>query len=689
MSTKRVTGQGRFADDLRPSGLLHVAVTRCPHPHARVLSIDASAARGLPGVVLVLGPEDAPEILRAHPRYVGDRVALVAAEDPELAARAADAMRIAYAEQPATLTHEEALRPGAPTVLEGATNLAAEVQSEAGDVDGAFASAERVLETTYRLARFPLGPLEPPVALTWLDEDRRLLVRSSTEAPHRVRGRLAECLHIPAARIHMETPLLGGGFGAKSDLLLEDLCALVTLRTGRPARLSLSRGQALALAPALPAETVTVRSALREGGLLALDLAVLLDAGAAGASEERLRSAVRNALAPYRLVHFRFHGRAVHTHRAPPAAVTGGGVAFAVESHLDEVAAALGLDPLELRLSLLRRAGEGEPGREATHEDVLHTVLSVGARAIGWSRRWKASAGPGPKRRGMGLALARRDGAGGPRAVAALQLGEDGSLSLVLGPTARDAGAESVLCRLAAQVVGARDEEVVPATGEAEFALAEAEGGTPALALSASGVEEAARRLRAAMIEVGARLLGVPTRELTTGSGAIRGPGGRALPFAEVGRECLRSGAPLVARASLEPADLPPASAAFFAEVETDTETGQMRVVRLVGALGCGPPAEAALVEARVQGEVLRALGHALGGSLPDPVLTAIDAPETQILFVPADAPITPFGNTSTGDLARRAVAAALANAVAQAGPRVRDVPLTPVALLAGIDALP
>src|SRR5262249_1642702 len=157
------------------------------------------------------------------------------------------------------------------------------------------------------LARLPLGPLEPPIALTWLDEDRRLIVRSSTEAPHRVRGRLAEILRIPAARIRMETPLVGGGFGAKSDLLLEDLCAMVGLPTGRPARLALSRAEGLAIAPSSPGEVVTVRSAVRAGALVALDIAALRDAGAGSASEERLRRAVRNALAPYRLAAFRFH----------------------------------------------------------------------------------------------------------------------------------------------------------------------------------------------------------------------------------------------------------------------------------------------------------------------------------------------------------------------------------------------
>jgi putative selenate reductase molybdopterin-binding subunit len=681
MSTKRLTGQGTFADDHRPAGLLHVGVVRSPHPHARVLSVDASAARGLPGVVLVLGPDDAPrEILGGLARYLGDRVAVVAAEDPELALRAAETLRVEYEALPAVLSVDEALAADSASGKGEGTNVAGEVRREEGAVDEAFREAERVFEGTYRVGRARLGPLEPHVVHTWLDEDQRLLVRSSTEAPHHVRVRLAERLHIPAARIRVETRMVGGGFGAKSDLRGEDLCALVTLRTARPARLALSRAEELAFAPALPAETVRLRSALRGGVVTALEIDLLVDAGVAAYPEERLLAAAADVLACYRLRDFRFRGTAVHTHNPPAAATAGRGLFFAFESHIDEIASASGTDPLELRLRQRRRV-EGAAGADAEWE-TLEAVLAAGAREIVWSRRWKATAAQGAKRRGLGLAVARRGGAPGPRAIAQLQLGDDGSFSLRLGPSARAVDASTVLAHIAAEALGAAPEEVVVATADTDFSPPEADAVTPALATTAAAVEDAARVLRAAMIPVGARLLGVPESELVVRRGTISGPGGRSLRFAEVGVESLRAGTPLLATASREPSELPPASAAFFVEVETDAGTGQVRVVRIVAAVGCGPVAEAGLVEARIQGETLRALGHTLAGSLPDPCPTAVDEPEVVVLFVPAEGRATPFGATHTGELATRALAAAVASALAQAGPRLRDVPMTPVAFL-------
>jgi putative selenate reductase molybdopterin-binding subunit len=683
MTTKHLTGQGTFADDHRPVGLLHVAVVRSPHPHARVVSVDSSAARGLPGVVLVIAPDDAPrDILGGHPRFLGARVAVVAAEDPELALRAAESLRVEYEPMPAPLTPEEALAPEAPSVRGASSNVAAELRREEGALDAAFAEAERVFEEQYAVTRARIGPLEPHVAHTWLDEDQRLLVRSSTEAPHRVRHRLAERLHIPAARIRVETRMVGGGFGAKSNLRGEDLCALVTLRTGRPARLALTRAEELAFAPALPAETVRVRSAVRGGAVAALDLDLVVDAGVASFPEERLESGLADLLAVYGLDTFRFHARAVHTHNPPSAAPAGRGLFFALESHFDEIASALGTDPLAFRTAPGRAARSPSSDAEAA---TLQGALAAGAREIAWSRRWKAAAASATKRRGLGLAVARRGGAPGARATAQIQLGEDGSFSLRLGPSARAVGAETRLAQIAAETLGAAPGEVVLA-GDTDFSPPEAEVGAPALATTASAVGDAARELRASIIAVGARLLGAPEAGLDARQGTVVVPGGASLRFAEVGAHSLRTGPPLLATASRDPAELPPAVAAFFVEVETDGETGQVRVLRIAAAVGCGPVAEAGLVESRVRGETLRALGHVLAGALPDPCLTAVDEPEVVVLFVPPEGPTTPFGATHTAELATRALAAAVANAVAQAGPRLRAIPLTPVAFLDGLE---
>jgi CO/xanthine dehydrogenase Mo-binding subunit len=417
-----------------------------------------------------------------------------------------------------------------------------------------------------------------------------------------------------------------------------------------------------------------VRSALRAGAIAAVEVELRLDAGAGGFAEDRLAAAVDDALAAWAVSDFRFHAQAVATHNPPSAAVAGRGLFFALESHLDEIAAALGSDPLELRLGSLR-------SRDAQTERV-EAVLSAGAREIGWNRRWKTAAGQGPKRRGLGMAAARRGSAVGPRATAQIQLGEDGSFSLRLGRAAR-AEAEGVLARIAAEALGVAAAEVVLASGDTDFTPPDAEAGAPTLATTVAAILEAAQGLRAAMIGVGARLLGSRESELVVDGGTIRGPGGRTLRFAEIGGESLRSGPPLVATASREATEHPPAAAAFFAEVETDLETGQIRVRRLVAAVGCGPVAEAGLVETRIRGEALRGVGHALAGSLPDPCPTAVDEPEVLTLFVPSDRPATPFGDTHTAELATRAVAAAVANAVAQAaGPRLAAIPLTPALFL-------
>ena len=235
MSVKRVTGHGAFAGDLRVPGLLHVRIVRSPHAHARVLGIDTSAARALPGVVAVFGPEDlpgraaapaSPPRLDATVRFVGDRVAVVAAEDPELALRAADAVRVEYEELTPVLDPEAALLLDSIAVHEtraAPRNLAARVLATLGDVERAFAEADRVFEETYRVPAAQAAPIEPHLVITWLDEDRRLVVRTSTESPFQVRRTLAERLDIPAARILVVQPQVGGGFGGKSDVVAEDL----------------------------------------------------------------------------------------------------------------------------------------------------------------------------------------------------------------------------------------------------------------------------------------------------------------------------------------------------------------------------------------------------------------------------------------------------------------------------------
>lgn len=714
MSVKRVTGHGAFAGDLRVPGVLHVRVVRSPHAHARIVRIDTSAARALPGVVAVLGQADLPggaapppwpPLFDATVRFVGDRVAVVAAEDPELALRAADAVRVEYEERTPVLDPEAALRPDAAAVHEAATeprNLAARVEAALGDVERALAEAERVFEATYRVPAAQASPMEPHLAITWLDEDRRLVVRTSTESPFRVRRTLAERLDIPAARILVVQPQVGGGFGGKSDVVAEDLCALVTLRTGRPARLAFSREEELTVAPARPAQTVRVRVGLHARRLTALDLRVLVDAGAyPSGSESLLRAAAREALSLYSIPEVRFIGEAAFTHRPPTAPLRGQGVLatlFALESHLDLIADALGEDPLELRLrhlatheQTLRVAERLHVPAPAGHFDAAE-AMAAGAREIGWSRRSTAAAGSGSRRRGVGMALVRH-AVVGERGAASLQLREDGSFNLFVGASAMGNGAEEAFAAAAAEALGVPVDRVVPAAGDTDSAPIDPGAAAPTLYLTGRAVQAAAARVRSQILEAGARHLGADAQELVAEGEQIRSGDGRAVAFAVLAEKAFGEGEPIAAAAFHAADEAAPAGAAFFAEVEADVETGEVRVLKLVTALEGGPRLDPRLAEAEVEGDALRSTGDALFEhmafaedgraafrSLRDyRIATAADAPEMRTLFVPLDAPASPFGARPLGDVAATGPALAIANAVAHAiGARVNELPLAP-----------
>jgi putative selenate reductase molybdopterin-binding subunit len=716
MSAKGVTGHGTFAGDVRIPGMLHVRVVPSPVAHARLLRIDASAARALPGVVAVFTHEDVSRgagapgervLLDDTARFVGDRVAVVAAEDAEVAVRAAEAVRVDYEALPALLDPEQALAADAPPVhaRPDPANLAARLAVEIGEVDHALAEAERVFEFTCRVPRAAAAPVERHLAITWLDEDRRLVVRTSTESPFRVRETLAARLArlgITAARILVVQPQVGGGFGGKSDAIAEDLCALVTLRTGRPARLALSREEELTIAPGRPAQRASVRVGIRDRHLTALDLRVLLDGGAYPPScEPLLRAVARAALAAYGVPALRFTGEAVFTHRPPTAALRGQVVLpalLALESQLDEIAEALDEDPVELRRRHLATAPQaarvamalGDPP-PADHFEGAEALLA-GAAEIGWSRRWRASALAGPRRRGMGVALVRHPVVS-ERGAASLRVREDGSFNLIVGASASGTRAEAGFAAEAARVLGVPAERVVPASGNTDSAPFDHGAPAPTLHLTGQAVLKAAGLVREQLLAAGALHLGAKVESLVAEGGSVRARDGRSVSYATLAADALASPSPIAATSFHASDHAPPAGGACFAEVEVDGETGEVRVLRLVAVLEGGPLVDPELADSQARGDALRSAGAALvervafapdGRALPRsfrdyPLATAVDAPPIEVLFVPASEPPTPFGTRPLGEVAAVAPAIAIANAVAHArGGRISDLPLVP-----------
>ena len=707
MSLRRATGQASFTGDLALPGTLHLAVRRSPLAHARVVRADTKAARALPGVAAVFAAGDGEGLFEGVVRFVGDRLALAAAEDPELARRAVDAVELELEPLAAVLDARSAALDDA--------SVATRAAAAEGDVDGALAAAQQVVEGEWSLPFTPAVPLEPPLAVTWLDEDRRLVVRTSAASPFRVRGVLAERLALPAARIRVVRPLVAGGSFGGAKLVVEDLCALVTLRTGRPARLSLSAEEEVTTTPGRPAQRVRVRLGVSGGEPVALDVRLLVDLGADGEGAfDFLRSCGRQALGIYRVPNARFEAVAVRTNRPPASTARGGdaGASFAVECAVDEAALLLGEDPAAFRRRHLRAPGEpgaaalaalGEPaGRDDARP--IAQLLHAGTRNGGGPRPVRLSSPDGPLERASGLGVARRAAGpeGGAGGSASLRLLDDGSFTLAAGLSTVGGSDEAVYAEAAAAILGVSPRRVVCAATDTDSAPFEP--GDAPLAYFGAGcaVEEAARLARERIRDAGAALLGVGAAEATLADGLVRDSRGREVSFAEIGAAALRAGQPVAVTAAPAPASTPPSLAAAFAEVEVDAETGIVRVSRLAAALAAGPFADERSPRAQVEGALADALEQALAGGLAFdaegrplfrsmrrwPLVAAADVPPLSVTFLPAGDPLSRFGAAALGEAAARAALAAIANAVARAtGGHVRELPLTPGRVLEAVSA--
>ena len=748
-SVKLATGRGTFVDDIALTGMLYARILRSPHAHARIVRIDAAKARAMPGVAAVLTHEDVPRVpyttagqgwpepspydavmLDRKVRFVGDRVAVVAAEDAELARRACDAIKVQYEVLPAVLDPEKAMAPGAPVIHDQSDasgikdptrNLAAEIVAEVGDVARGFAEAERVFEETYRVPYVQQSSIEPHITITWLDEDHRLMVRTSTQVPFHVRRIIAPLLGIPIRRIRVVKPRIGGGFGGKQEILIEDLCGMLTLRTGRPVRLEYTREEELTAARTRHPQIVTIKTGVKDGRFTAMEMRVLENTGAYGTHALTVMSVTGNrALSLYRCPNVRYEARAVYTNLAVAGAFRGYGCPqgfFALESHVDEIAQALGEDPLELRRRNHVQEGDEQPiaevlgeGKEG-HRQVIRScglpqAIQAGARAIGWSRRRKKlRPATGVIRRGLGMAIVMQASGipGVDMGGASIKMNEDGSFNLLVGATDIGTGADTMFCQIAAEALGVPMEKIIPYSSDTDMTPFDPGAyASSTTYISGRAVEKAARLVLQQITEVGGRMLDEKPDDLVLHAGKVCAKDGRFVTYEQV---CLSSlyqkdQFQIMATASHMSYDSPPPFAAVFAEVEVDTETGLVRVLKLVEAVDCGQVVNPQMAEGQVEGAAIQSVGYALYERMPFDakgrmqfrsfrdytIAAATDVPEIVTILVPTHEPTGPFGAKAIAEIPINGPAPAIANAVAQAtGVRIREIPLTPERVLAAL----
>jgi putative selenate reductase molybdopterin-binding subunit len=747
---KLVRGRPAYTDDWRPEGLAFGRILQSPHAHARIRRIDASAARQMPGVLCVLTHADVPRVahttagqswpepspydaflLDRKVRYCGDRVALVAAETRAIAAAALERIEVEYEVLPAVFEAEAALAPGAPVlhdeddatgILDASRNLVAQMQFHVGDTDAALAASAVRIAATYRTQPVHATSLETHVTVTWLDEDDRLVVRTSTQVPFHVRRHLALVLGMPESRIRVIKPRIGGGFGNKQEMTIEDACAALTLATRRPVEIEYSRAEEFVMSRTRHAMVLHVElGATRDGELLAADMRVVSDTGAYGTHGLTVTGASGYKTLPlYNARALRYHCDVAYTNHPPAGAMRGYGAPqgfFALESALDDLAVALGMDPLELRRKNVIQAGQVDRvsqalealGRGHTRRIQsygLQECIERGRDAIGWSRR-DTLPRHGTLRRGMGMALAMQSSgvAGIDWAAAAVKLNEDGSWNLTTGATDLGTGADTVLVQIAAETLGVTPERIVIYAADTDLTPYDVGAYASSITyVSGNAVLRAATAARDRVLETAARLLQAPATTLHCRQNRVESATGASIELAQVARHAMyREMTQIVGHASFCIPDSPPPFAASFAEIEVDTGTGRIRVLRFVSAVDCGTPIHPQQVEGQIEGAVSMGIGYALceelrydaAGRLLNPDLVdyklvfADDMPELTTIVVPSYEPTGPYGAKSVAEVPVNGPAPAIANAFLHAtGVRIPDLPLTPDRVLRALGVI-
>jgi CO/xanthine dehydrogenase Mo-binding subunit len=740
-SEPKVRGTTRFAADIPVNGLLHARLLLAHDAHALIKSIDTIAARELPGVVAVLTADDLPivatgtgrsknPLAREEIMYAGQPIAIAVAETEALAADAIELIDVELEHVEAVIDVEGAVLPGAArarlhTPDEGddgdlgdahASVAAAGVGDEEelsenvlgtarlvnGDVDAALAASAAVVRGRFHTPWVHQGYLEPQTATAWFDVDDELVVSTSTQAPFMTRDEVASLFGLPVDRVRVRCAPLGGGFGGKM-MIPEPLVVSAVLATRRPVRLAMTRSEDFAAANPAGAEVLEVEvGADREGNLTGIRTRIWCDRGSTDSMGVESIAAMLSA-GPYRWQAHHLTCYGVSTNRvtfgayraptAPPAA-------FAVESMIDELAARLGIDPLELRLrNVLVPGDKTVAGQEMKVFGARECLERLGGHPL-WSRR-----GSLPADEGIGLAIGWWPGGYEP-AAAACRLDSDGHITVITGVSDMT-GVQTTFAAIAAEAFGVSTDRVRVVNADTSSApYAGVSGGSKITYTVGRAVEMAARQTRERLLDVAAEELEIAPEDLEIVDGAVRPVGvpAKAMAIEDLAKKVLTFGSPYPPVEGQGLVSLPqvPQSAAHLSHVRVDRETGQVTVLGHVIAQDVGRALNPALVEGQMHGGTTQGLGWALleeiaydehgqpvAGSFVDyamPTAGGVPLIDTEIVEVPA--PEGPFGAKGVGEAPVVGVPGAVANAVAAAtgGVRMRQLPMTPERVWRAID---
>jgi CO/xanthine dehydrogenase Mo-binding subunit len=744
----KVTGRAQYLADMSVPGMCHGKILRSPYPHARIKRIDGSKARRAPGVVAVLTRDDVLHDQGIEPyygpvfkdqtivavekvRHVGDPVAAVAALTADAAEEALKLIEVEYEELPAVLSVDDALRAGAVLVhdsiklpssgfadlaeikpVEG-TNICTHFKLSRGDIARGFAEADHIFEDTFTLPATQHSFLETHACIASVEPGGRITVWATTQNPFVVRTQLANIFKLPVSKVRVLVPYLGGGYGGKVYPKVEPITVALAQKAGRPVRVVLSREEVFYTITKHGAVIRMKTGVKKDGTLVARECEIYLDTGAYAEIGPRVaKKSGYTAAGPYRIPHLKIDSYSIYTNKPPAGAFRGFGVsqsAWAVESQMDIIAAALKIDPLELR----KKNGYEEGDRFVTEEKLravgLKPCLDEVAKSIGWQAKpgdtekgRPAEPQPASVRRGKGLACMIKATITPSVSCAVVKLNEDASLSIYAGTVEMGQGSETALAQIAGkelgiplqaiQVLGV-DTDVVPydlttSSSRSTFHMGKA-------------VQRAALEIKRQLKSIVASEYGVPEHQISFADGQIRFAETQ-LSYADVMfKRFGMQGGTLVGEGQVKTSTKDESGekvtsafwflAAGAAEVEVDLDTGKFKLVKYATAVDVGKAINPLGCRQQLRGAAITGMGQAMfeeiaydNGQLINPnlvdyVLPSLgDMPEAiEPICVEVPDPNGPFGAKGIGESALIPVAPAIANAIYDAvGVRIKDLPI-------------
>ena len=741
---KLAQGRPVFTDDIHMEGMLYGALLTSPHAHANIKNINASQARQLPGVHAVLTFKDIPRVKYAsggqsYPqplpydqvsldnkvRHVGDRVAIVAADSPEIAQKALDLIEVEYEVLPVVVDPEKAMQKNAPIIhdepdtkdiYDAQHNIVHHIEAEVGNVEKAFAEADHVFEGTYQTPKQQHVHLEPHVCITYFDEDDRLVIRTSTQVPFHIRRMVAPLINLPIKKIRVIKPRIGGGFGNKQELILEDLCAHLTLATRRPVRMEYTRTQEFTSSRSRHANIIHYKVGVKGEKVTGASLYLIGDTGAYGAHGLTVNMVGGfKGLTLYNPPNAKFICDVVYTNTPPAGAFRGYGATqcqYGIEVLMEEIATKLGLDVVDFKkknwlkigeeMYLSEKLGEGREGvKQALQSSGLEQCVEIGLQATEFkAKRKKYKEQNGRYRRGIGMAVVMHGSgiANLDMAAATLKMNDDGSFNLLIGATDLGTGSDTILAQMAAEVLGIPINDIIVYSSDTDFTpFDKGAYASSTTYVSGGAVRKAALKVKKQILEQAALMLDISDiANLKLENRQVISPDGQSVTLAEVALSSLHqlNQHQIMATASHISPVSPPPTGAQFAEIIVDIKTGHINVERLLMVVDCGRVINPITAAGQVEGGMAQALGFALteemlfdeDGQPLNPNLSKYHIPRSakmpalDVIFVQTDEPSGPFGAKSVAEISMDGGAPAIASALHNAtGLWMRELPYTPM----------